>query len=170
MQTTTRLMRDLDNRMIAGVCAGVARRYDWDPTVVRVAFILVGVLSAGTALVAYIAAWLIMPAGSDAEAGSVPPLKEEFRDAGTRAAESARIIGRAAKQAATEIADVARRPQPGTGAAAAAAGAASDAASSVADTARAAGDAVVDAVDQAAEAIREVAEEKRDQDPPVASA
>lgn len=166
MHTTTRLMRDLDNRMIAGVCAGVARRYDWDPTVVRVAFILAGVLSAGTALVLYVAAWLIMPAGSDAEAGTVPPLKEEFRDAGTRAAESARIIGRAAKQAASEIADVARRPAATTGAGAAAASAASD----VADTARAAGEAVVEAVDQAAEAIREAADEKRDQDPPVVSA
>lgn len=170
MHTTTRLMRDLDNRMIAGVCAGVARRYDWDPTVVRVAFILAGVLSAGTAIVLYLAAWLIMPAGSDAEAGGVPPLKEEFRDAGERAAESARIIGRAAKQAAFEIADVARRPQPGTGAAATAAGAAAEAASGAADAMRAAGEAVGNAIDQAAEAVRESVEEKRDQDPPVAPA
>lgn len=170
MHTTTRLMRDLDNRMIAGVCAGVARRYEWDPTVVRVAFILAGVLSAGTAIVLYLAAWLIMPAGSDAEAGGVPPLKEEFRDAGERAAESARIIGRAAKQAASEIADVARRPQPATGAAAAAAGAASEAASGAADAMRTAGEAVGEAIDQAAEAVRESVEEKRDQDPPVASA
>ncbi|MDO9445295.1 MAG: PspC domain-containing protein [Dehalococcoidia bacterium] len=170
MHTTTRLMRDLDNRMIAGVCAGVARRYDWDPTVVRVAFILVGVLSAGTALVAYIAAWLIMPAGTDVEAGSVPPLKEEFRDAGERAAESARIIGRAAKQAASEIADVARRPQPATGAAATVASAASEAASGAADAVRAAGEAMGEAIDQAAEVARDAVEEKRDQDPPVASA
>jgi phage shock protein C len=170
MHTTTRLMRDLDNRMIAGVCAGVARRYEWDPTVVRVAFILAGVLSAGTAIVLYLAAWLIMPAGSDAEAGGVPPLKEEFRDAGERAAESARIIGRAAKQAASEIADVARRPQPATGAAATAGAAAAEAASGAADAVRAAGEAVGEAIDQAAEAARDAAEEKRDQDPPVASA
>ncbi len=116
MNTTTRLMRDLDQRMIGGVCAGIARRYDWDPTLVRVAVVLAAVISGGIVLVAYLAAWVVMPAGTDAEAGVTPALKDEFRDAGERAAESARIIARAAKQAATEIADVARRPVSATAA------------------------------------------------------
>ncbi|GMU41888.1 MAG: hypothetical protein AMXMBFR23_27540 [Chloroflexota bacterium] len=121
MSTTTRLMRDLDQRMIGGVCAGIARRYEWDPTLVRVAVVLAAVISGGIVLVAYLAAWVVMPAGTDTEAGVTPALKDEFRDAGERAAESARIIARAAKQAATEIADVARRPAPaGTAATAAA--------------------------------------------------
>lgn len=127
MNTTTRLMRDLDQRMIAGVCAGIARRYEWDPTLVRVAVVLAAVISGGIVLVAYLAAWIIMPAGTDAEAGVAPALKDEFRDAGERAAESARIIARAAKQAATEIADVARRPAPAGAAPAAASEAASSA-------------------------------------------
>jgi phage shock protein C len=112
MTTTTRLMRDPENRMLGGVCAGIARRWGWDPTLVRVAFVLLGVFSAGLAAVLYVAAWVIMPAGSDADAGSAHPIGDEFRDAGDRAAEATRILVRAAKSAATEVADVARRPSP----------------------------------------------------------
>lgn len=109
---STRLMRDLDQRMVGGVCAGVARRYDWDPTLVRVVAIAATVVTSGFGILVYLAAWIIIPAGTDSEAAGTQPLKEEFRDAGERAAESARIIARAAKQAAAEVAEVIQRPSP----------------------------------------------------------
>jgi len=55
-----RLMRDMTNKKIAGVCAGIARHFEWDTTIVRVAF-LAGVALHGFAVPAYIIAWICMP-------------------------------------------------------------------------------------------------------------
>lgn len=44
---------------VAGVCEGIAVRYQVDPTIVRIAFVVLAVFGGGIA--AYLAAWLIMP-------------------------------------------------------------------------------------------------------------
>ncbi|HEY3444567.1 MAG TPA: PspC domain-containing protein [Paludibaculum sp.] len=54
------LDRDIANKKIAGVCAGIARHFGWDVTLVRVAF-LAGVLVHGVGLIGYIIAWICMP-------------------------------------------------------------------------------------------------------------
>lgn len=54
------LVRPRDNRVIAGVCAGLARRFGWDPTVVRVLFV-VSLLLPGPQVLIYLALWVIMP-------------------------------------------------------------------------------------------------------------
>jgi len=41
-----KLMRSR-NKMIAGVCAGIAEYFDVDPTIIRVAFVLLSILSIG---------------------------------------------------------------------------------------------------------------------------
>jgi phage shock protein PspC (stress-responsive transcriptional regulator) len=46
--------------MIAGVCAGIARRFNIDPTVVRIAFIA-SLFLPGPQILIYLAAWLLMP-------------------------------------------------------------------------------------------------------------
>ena len=63
MSTTTskRLTRRRDDRMIAGVCSGVADYVGLDPTLVRVLAVVAAVFSGGTMAVAYIAAWILMP-------------------------------------------------------------------------------------------------------------
>ena len=48
------------NRMLAGVCGGVAEYLDVDPTLIRLAWVLVTALG-GAGLLAYIAAAIIMP-------------------------------------------------------------------------------------------------------------
>jgi signal transduction histidine kinase len=53
--------RDPDARVVAGVCAGLARALGVDPTVVRLLFALLA-LAAGMGIVLYLAAWLLMPA------------------------------------------------------------------------------------------------------------
>ncbi|WP_395659290.1 PspC domain-containing protein [Nocardioides sp.] len=58
---TRRLVRRRDDRMIAGVCSGLADHLGVDPTVVRLLAVLAVVFSGGTALVAYLAAWILMP-------------------------------------------------------------------------------------------------------------
>lgn len=54
------LDRDIASKKIAGVCAGIARHFGWDVTLVRVAF-LACVLVHGVGLLAYLIAWVCMP-------------------------------------------------------------------------------------------------------------
>lgn len=54
------LVRPRDDRWIAGVCAGLARRFGMSPTVVRLLFVLSCVLP-GPQFVIYIVLWIIMP-------------------------------------------------------------------------------------------------------------
>ncbi len=57
---TKRLTKSSNNRMIAGVCAGVANYFDIDPTVVRIAWAFLVVLF-GSGLLLYLICWLLMP-------------------------------------------------------------------------------------------------------------
>ncbi|MCB9482624.1 MAG: PspC domain-containing protein [Dehalococcoidia bacterium] len=117
---TNRLYRDTENAMLGGVCAGFAKRFDLDPTIVRVAVIGLAVLTVGTTVLLYLALWIIMPAGAEADTRrpSRDQLSEEFRGAGERVAEAGRIVSRAAKQAAGEISALQNRPASGESAAA----------------------------------------------------
>lgn len=56
-----RLYRSKDERIIFGVCGGVADYLDWDPTLVRVLFILGAVFSSGGVVLAYLVLAIIMP-------------------------------------------------------------------------------------------------------------
>ena len=58
---TKQLVRLRDDRMVAGVCSGVARYLGVDPTLVRLLAVLGIFFSLGTALVAYVVAWVLMP-------------------------------------------------------------------------------------------------------------
>ena len=55
-----RLMKCESDRVICGVCSGVARYFNIDTTVVRVIWAIVA-LAGGFGVLAYIAAALIMP-------------------------------------------------------------------------------------------------------------
>lgn len=60
----TRLTRDPNDRIIGGVCAGIARYYGWSPFRVRVIYVAVSVLSAAfPGILTYIALWLLIPPG-----------------------------------------------------------------------------------------------------------
>ena len=63
MNTTTnkRLTRRSDDRMIAGVCSGVADYLGLDVTLVRLLAVVAAIFSVGAVAVAYIAAWILMP-------------------------------------------------------------------------------------------------------------
>jgi phage shock protein PspC (stress-responsive transcriptional regulator) len=54
------MFRPLAGRMIGGVCAAFALHYGWDPTVTRVITALL-IVCTGVGLLAYIAAWIIIP-------------------------------------------------------------------------------------------------------------
>lgn len=59
-----RLRRSRSNRMIAGVIGGLARYFGIDPTMARVIYVILSVVSvAFPGLLVYILLWLIMPEG-----------------------------------------------------------------------------------------------------------
>jgi len=56
------LQRSRDQRLIAGVCGGIAEWLGWSTTLVRVLFVLVSVLSAAfPGILVYIVLWVLMP-------------------------------------------------------------------------------------------------------------
>lgn len=57
----TRLERSLSNRVIAGVCGGLGEYLDVDPTLVRVVFVILAVVTSGLWLLGYIVLLVLMP-------------------------------------------------------------------------------------------------------------
>ncbi|MBI3051918.1 PspC domain-containing protein [Candidatus Woesearchaeota archaeon] len=61
MARQKRLYISKKNSIIAGVCGGIGEYLGVDPTVIRVLWVLLTLLSMGFGIVAYILAWVIMP-------------------------------------------------------------------------------------------------------------
>jgi phage shock protein PspC (stress-responsive transcriptional regulator) len=55
-----KLSRPRNGRVIAGVCAAVARRFGWNITVVRILTVL-SVLIPGPQVIIYIVLWILIP-------------------------------------------------------------------------------------------------------------
>lgn len=56
-----RLTRSND-KIIAGVCAGIAEWLGWDPTLVRLLYVVISMISAAfPGIIVYIILWIIMP-------------------------------------------------------------------------------------------------------------
>ena len=56
------LHRSRNHKIIAGVCGGFAEWVDWSPTMVRVIFVLISILSAAfPGIIVYIVMWVLMP-------------------------------------------------------------------------------------------------------------
>lgn len=61
MSNGKRLTRSRD-KMIAGVCAGIAEYFGWDVTLFRVVFVLASILSvAFPGILVYLVLWVVMP-------------------------------------------------------------------------------------------------------------
>jgi phage shock protein PspC (stress-responsive transcriptional regulator) len=71
---TQRLTRVRDAGRIAGVCAGIAAYFDTDVTVVRLLWVVLSVVPGAIigGVIAYAAAWLLMPAGESAVSAPIP--------------------------------------------------------------------------------------------------
>ena len=56
------LQRSRRNKVVAGVCGGIADWLGWDPTIVRVLYVIVSVASAAfPGILVYLLLWVIMP-------------------------------------------------------------------------------------------------------------
>ena len=59
-----RLYRSAKEKMLFGVCGGVAEYFDTDPTIIRLAWVVFSLLG-GSGVLAYIIAAIIMPADQE---------------------------------------------------------------------------------------------------------
>ena len=56
------LLRSRDDKMIAGICGGIAKSLGWSSRSVRVLYVLVSVLSAAfPGILVYVILWIVMP-------------------------------------------------------------------------------------------------------------
>jgi len=56
------LQRSRDQRMLAGVCGGLAEWLGWSPSLVRILFVTVSILSAAfPGIIVYGLLWILMP-------------------------------------------------------------------------------------------------------------
>jgi len=75
-----KIYRSRNNRMIAGVCAGLGEYLNIDPTLVRVLFAVGTVLGFGSAIVIYFVLMLVIPEepqGGSVVVHAVPETPEE---------------------------------------------------------------------------------------------
>jgi phage shock protein C len=66
-----RLYRSREDRLIGGVCAGVADRLDLDPSLVRVGWVLLTIFTGGAFLLLYIVMLFVVP---EEPLGGIPPM------------------------------------------------------------------------------------------------
>lgn len=109
-----RLTRDPQNSMLGGVCAGFAKRYGFDATLVRIVLVLLTVVTGGIGVPVYIAAWIVMPvedASTPARAASDGSVRlgNDVREVSDRLVEAARVLAGKTREAAEEISEIARR-------------------------------------------------------------
>jgi len=69
-----RLYRPRGERMLGGVCAGLAHYASLDPTVMRVIFVLVSLATGVIAgVIAYVVLWIVIPEEPSATPPPAPP-------------------------------------------------------------------------------------------------
>ncbi|MFC5577751.1 PspC domain-containing protein [Lysobacter niabensis] len=62
MNVQRSLSRSRHDRMLAGVMGGIARRFGWNSTLVRVLFVVLSILSAAfPGILVYLILWLLIP-------------------------------------------------------------------------------------------------------------
>ena len=62
-----RLRRSREDRILGGVAGGIAARFGWDVTVVRIVLVLLALVS-GFGAAGYVVAWLVLPPEGSSEA------------------------------------------------------------------------------------------------------
>jgi phage shock protein PspC (stress-responsive transcriptional regulator) len=71
-RTPIRLHRSRDERMIAGVCGGLAETLGIDVVILRLALVLATVLGVGAGVILYVACWILMPTSPLTEPTAAP--------------------------------------------------------------------------------------------------
>ncbi len=101
----TVLYRSDNDRMLGGVCGGLAKYIGVDSTFVRIFFALLA-LGSGLGFLIYRALWIVVPSKSQTTAGTT--WKENFKDSTQNLSERAQTVG-------TEFGQAIRQPRPQAG-------------------------------------------------------
>jgi len=56
-----RLYRSRKEQMLGGICGGLGEHLDVDPSIIRLVWVVVTLLSLGTGIIVYLVAWIIIP-------------------------------------------------------------------------------------------------------------
>lgn len=67
---TKRLYRSTDNKMIAGVCGGIAEYFNIDPVIVRIIAVILLLPGGLPGFLPYIIMWIIVPQNPKGAAGA----------------------------------------------------------------------------------------------------
>ena len=59
MENNKKLTRSRKERMIAGVCGGLAEYFGWDPTLVRIVYALATIFTAFAGIIIYLILWIL---------------------------------------------------------------------------------------------------------------
>ena len=90
----SKLYRSRTDRMVAGVCGGLGAYIRLDPTIIRLAFVLLA-LGNGVGVILYLVLWFIIPYEGEGEPGA----SDTIRAGANEIAERARQAGQELKQA-----------------------------------------------------------------------
>jgi phage shock protein C len=64
MATAGPLRRSRHQKVLAGVCGGLAEWLGWDATLVRILYVVLSILSAAfPGILVYVVLWIVMPKG-----------------------------------------------------------------------------------------------------------
>jgi phage shock protein PspC (stress-responsive transcriptional regulator) len=74
-----KLYRSETNRMLAGVCGGIGEYFNFDPTILRLLFVIFA-LWGGGGLLAYIVCWIVIPTESSIKKTSDEVIKENSEE------------------------------------------------------------------------------------------
>jgi len=91
MEKRRKLYRSENNRLLAGVCGGLAEYFNTDPVHVRLIFVLFAFVS-GLGIIAYIVLWIIAPRASSQEVSPKAVVKENIHEIKEKATESGQKI------------------------------------------------------------------------------
>ena len=65
MEEPKRLYRSVKDKMIGGVCGGIAEYFSLDPTLVRLGYIVLSVFTVFSGALAYLVLWIVVPLRKD---------------------------------------------------------------------------------------------------------
>gem|GEM_PF-928276 len=99
-----RLYRSRRGRILGGVISGLGEFSDTDPVLLRLIAVVLTFLTGGWLILAYIAAWLIVPEEPTGEAGSAKSLNESSVELGERLRQSAQEMVDAGARLARDVA------------------------------------------------------------------
>ncbi len=105
-----RLYRNPQDRIMGGVCSGIGNYFDIDPVIIRLIFVIL-FLTAGVGILAYILAWIIVPAAPSPEimAQAKGSYAEDFESIKQNVHEEMEILKARGEEMSRELKDFFRR-------------------------------------------------------------